>query len=173
MMRFRFNDDESRYYVYPGAGADELTVISTDLELDPLTARAIAAGVCQTLLEMGTLYRNGMPGWVIADTYDIPPNYGHGTFDAIFNFREGSCTVESVDAELYNGTEPSRPPRYPNPLVDDIVLEIPRPRRAPPPLPPRPTLAPHALKPLLGPAHPHSPLRSILADWLRWRKGRL
>ncbi|MCZ7635391.1 MAG: GH116 family glycosyl hydrolase [Verrucomicrobia bacterium] len=28
MMRFRFNDDESRYYVYPEDGAGELTVIS-------------------------------------------------------------------------------------------------------------------------------------------------
>ncbi|MBE7499512.1 MAG: hypothetical protein HS113_04235 [Verrucomicrobiales bacterium] len=173
MMRFRFNDDESRYYVYADDGVGELTIISTDLELDPLAARAIAAGVCQALLELGTCSCKEGPTWVIADTYDIPPNYGHGTFDAIFNFREGSCTVESVDAELYNGTEHSRPPRYPNPLVNDIVLEIPRPRRAPPPLPPRPTLAPNALKPLLGPPPPRTPLRSILTDWLRWRKGRL
>lgn len=172
-MRFRFNDDESRYYVYPGEDTGELTVISTHLDLDPLAARAIAAGVCHALLELGTRYKNSIPDWALADTFDIPPNYGHGTFDAIFNFREGSCTVESISADLYVGTLPSHSPPHPCPLVNDIVLEIPRPRRAPPPLPPRPTLAPNALKPLLGPPPPRSPLRSILTDWLRWRKGRL
>lgn len=172
MMRFRFNDDESRYYVYPGDGTGELTVISTDLELDPLTARAIAAGVCQALLELGTRHYREVAPWALADTFDIPPNYGHGTFDAIFDFRDGSCTVESVDAELYVGALPSNSPVHPCPLVDDIVLEIPRRLREPPPLPPSPPLAPNALKPLLGPTLPRSPLRSILADWLRWRKGR-
>jgi hypothetical protein len=171
-MRFRFNDDESTYYVYPGAGAGELTVISTDFELDSLVARAIAAGVCQALLDLGSRYQSGVPAWVLADTFDIPPNYGHGTFDAIFNFREGSCTIESVSAGLYEGTLPVPTPHHLCSLTNEIVLEIPKPWRKPPPLPPRPTLAPDALKPLLRPAQPRSAYRAILTDWLLQRQGK-